>query len=308
MPRRVEANTERLLATFDRAGVHAHLLHPGLGGRAPSGAGRAASSPAGTSWPATAMATSGWTGWGRTHSAPTSAAPRRCWRMPAAWRWPAIAPPTFSLNAAHALGLRHPGRGGLSLQQLGLSGTARPLRHAGRAALPYRPDGGPLWEIPDDHAAGCLAATCPARAAAGSACCPTRCSGWGCAGSTASAAAPGVFYTHPWEYRPGPAAACAVRSPLSRFRHYVNLSRTAGRLERLLADFAWDRMDRVFAGVLGATAHRPASSNERRAPCRSVWPGTGIMLSATAHRRGTPRVSSGPRAGRPGAAARQSRS
>ena len=44
----------------------------------------------------------------------------------------------------------------------------------------------------------------------------------------------------------------AVRSRLSRFRHYVNLARTAGRLERLLGDFAWDRMDQVFAGVLGA--------------------------------------------------------
>jgi hypothetical protein len=30
----------------------------------------------------------------------------------------------------------------------------------------------------------------------------------------------------------------------------VNLARTAGRLERLLRDFAWDRMDRAFASVL----------------------------------------------------------
>jgi hypothetical protein len=60
----------------------------------------------------------------------------------------------------------------------------------------------------------------------------------------------GVFYTHPWEYDPEQPRVRGL-SALSRFRHYVNLSRTAGRLERLLDDFAWDRMDRVFAGVLG---------------------------------------------------------
>jgi hypothetical protein len=30
-------------------------------------------------------------------------------------------------------------------------------------------------------------------------------------------------------------------------RHYLNLSRMEPRLERLLAEFRWDRMDRVFA-------------------------------------------------------------
>jgi hypothetical protein len=30
----------------------------------------------------------------------------------------------------------------------------------------------------------------------------------------------------------------------------VNLSKTADRLDRLLRDFAWDRMDRVFAATL----------------------------------------------------------
>ena len=40
---------------------------------------------------------------------------------------------------------------------------------------------------------------------------------------------------------------------MSRFRHYVNLSRTAPRLERLLRDFAWDRMDRVYAETLASS-------------------------------------------------------
>ena len=32
----------------------------------------------------------------------------------------------------------------------------------------------------------------------------------------------------------------------SRFRHYLNLRRVVPRLRRLLADFEWDRMDRVY--------------------------------------------------------------
>jgi hypothetical protein len=35
----------------------------------------------------------------------------------------------------------------------------------------------------------------------------------------------------------------------TRFRHYTNLGRMQSRLMRLLADFAWDRMDRVFLGA-----------------------------------------------------------
>ncbi|HRE19309.1 MAG TPA: DUF3473 domain-containing protein, partial [Rhodocyclaceae bacterium] len=35
-------------------------------------------------------------------------------------------------------------------------------------------------------------------------------------------------------------------SAKSRFRHYVNLQHTEGRLRRLLADFKWGRMDEVF--------------------------------------------------------------
>ncbi len=56
---------------------------------------------------------------------------------------------------------------------------------------------------------------------------------------------PSVFYIHPWEIDPGqPRQSQAPR--LSRFRHYLNLGRTEGRLRRLLHDFSWARMDRVF--------------------------------------------------------------
>ena len=59
---------------------------------------------------------------------------------------------------------------------------------------------------------------------------------------------PAMFYFHPWELDPdqprvqGPSAK-------SRFRHYLNLKRTEPRMRRLLADFCWDRVDRVFLGA-----------------------------------------------------------
>ena len=56
---------------------------------------------------------------------------------------------------------------------------------------------------------------------------------------------PAIFYFHPWEVDPGQPRAPGV--PLkSRVRHYLNLGRTEARLGRLLADFAWDRMDLVY--------------------------------------------------------------
>lgn len=59
---------------------------------------------------------------------------------------------------------------------------------------------------------------------------------------------PGMFYSHPWEIDPDqPRVAAPWRS---RLRHYLNLSRTSGRLDRLLRDFAWNRVDRVYGEVM----------------------------------------------------------
>jgi polysaccharide deacetylase family protein (PEP-CTERM system associated) len=64
---------------------------------------------------------------------------------------------------------------------------------------------------------------------------------------------PAIFYFHPWEIDPDqPRIANAGWK--SRLRHYTNLSRMDADLERLLRDFAWDRMDRVFAPVLAEQA------------------------------------------------------
>ena len=62
---------------------------------------------------------------------------------------------------------------------------------------------------------------------------------------------PAVFYTHPWEIDPGQPRVPGA-SARARFRHYTGLAASERRLVRLLREFAWDRMDRVYAALLGA--------------------------------------------------------
>lgn len=53
---------------------------------------------------------------------------------------------------------------------------------------------------------------------------------------------PAVFYFHPWEVDPGQPRV--GNAPLrSRFRHYTNLDAMAGKLQKLVNEFAWGRMD-----------------------------------------------------------------
>ena len=54
-----------------------------------------------------------------------------------------------------------------------------------------------------------------------------------------------IFYMHPWEIDPQQPRIPGV-SLKTRFRHYVNIDRTEQRLDRLLSDFAWGRMDDIF--------------------------------------------------------------
>jgi polysaccharide deacetylase family protein (PEP-CTERM system associated) len=54
-----------------------------------------------------------------------------------------------------------------------------------------------------------------------------------------------IFYFHPWEIDPGQPRQQGLDSK-TRFRHYLNLERMERRLDRLLADFDWGRMDEVL--------------------------------------------------------------
>ena len=63
----------------------------------------------------------------------------------------------------------------------------------------------------------------------------------------------GVFYFHPWELDVDQPRIAGL-SAKTRFRHYVNIGRMQSRLNQLLADFAWDRMDRIFLDRAGSDA------------------------------------------------------
>lgn len=62
-----------------------------------------------------------------------------------------------------------------------------------------------------------------------------------------------MFYFHPWEIDPEQPRQQNI-SAKTRFRHYLNLERMESRLHRLLNDFQWDRMDRVFIDAVKRTA------------------------------------------------------
>ena len=54
-----------------------------------------------------------------------------------------------------------------------------------------------------------------------------------------------VFYFHPWEIDENQPRIPGINSR-TRFRHYVNIDRMEGRIQELLWDFKWGRMDHIF--------------------------------------------------------------
>ena len=56
---------------------------------------------------------------------------------------------------------------------------------------------------------------------------------------------PAIFYFHPWEIDAEQPRVAGIDAK-TRFRHYVNIERMPGRLEQLLGDFTWGRMDDIF--------------------------------------------------------------
>ena len=63
---------------------------------------------------------------------------------------------------------------------------------------------------------------------------------------------PAIFYFHPWEIDADQPRVPGINMK-TRFRHYVNIPRMEGRLQQLLADFQWGRMDRIFLARPAAT-------------------------------------------------------
>lgn len=59
----------------------------------------------------------------------------------------------------------------------------------------------------------------------------------------------GVFYFHPWEIDTEQPRIEGIGRK-TRFRHYVNIHRMEKRLNQLLGDFKWGRMDQIFLNRL----------------------------------------------------------
>ena len=74
---------------------------------------------------------------------------------------------------------------------------------------------------------------------------PYAVSRWQIARVNADDKRPAIFYFHPWELDPDQPRVTDATAK-TQFRHYINLKRTAARLDRLLSDFSWGRADQVF--------------------------------------------------------------
>ena len=74
---------------------------------------------------------------------------------------------------------------------------------------------------------------------------PYRVSRWAMQHVNKTDGQPCVFYFHPWEIDPEQPRQQGI-SRKTRFRHYLNLDRMKDRIESLLTDFYWGRMDHVF--------------------------------------------------------------
>lgn len=75
---------------------------------------------------------------------------------------------------------------------------------------------------------------------------PYRFSAWAISRVNHRESRPAIFYFHPWEMDPGQPRVTGA--PLrSRLRHYSRLDAMAGKLDRLLSEFAWGRVDAVAA-------------------------------------------------------------
>lgn len=138
------------------------------------------------------------------------------------------------------------------LQDLGFDydSSVNPIRHdvygiPDAPRFPYRPGAGPLLEVPITTI-GVLGQRLPCGGGGYFRFLPYTVFRSALRRVNARDKQPVVFYCHPWEIDVDQPRVSAA--PLrSRFRHYLNLQRMEGRLQRLLGDFAWGRMDEAFA-------------------------------------------------------------
>jgi len=250
-PRRVEANVDRVLEMFDRAGIHATFFtlgwvakrHPAMVRRIVEGGHE--------------LASHGWD-----HTRADSQEPntfRADVRRTKALlediggvRVNGYRAATFSIGARNQWAFAI-----LRDEGYRYSSSINPIAHdlygmPDAPRVPYQPDNNGFWEMPMTTVRA-FGRNWPCSGGGYFRLLPHAVYRTGLARVNRADSMPGIFYFHPWEIDPGqPRIAGAGWK--SRLRHYTRLSRMAGGLERILRDFAWDRMDVVYAGLLPGSA------------------------------------------------------
>lgn len=153
--------------------------------------------------------------------------------------------PSFSINQNNWWAVEELGNAGYVY-----SSSIYPVRHdhygmPDAPRFPNRPNGADgILELPPTTLA-LLGRNLPAAGGGWFRLMPYALSRWMLQRVNAQDQAPCMFYFHPWEMDAGQPRQSGL-STRTRFRHYVNLQRMPGRMKKLLNDFEWDRVDRVF--------------------------------------------------------------
>jgi len=255
-PRRVEANVDRILAQFARANVHGTFFtlgwiaerHPEMVRRIVAGGHE--------------LASHGWD-----HTRADSQTPdvfredvRRARAVLEDIGGVAVTgyrAATFSIGARNLWAF-----GVLREEGYRYSSSVNPIAHdlygmPDAPRVPFQPDNDGFWEIPMTTVRA-FGRNWPCSGGGYFRLLPSTLYRLGLARVNRTERRPGIFYFHPWEVDPGqPRIAGAGLK--SRVRHYTNLARMEAGIDRILRDFSWDRMDRVFAGLLSEVANEPSS-------------------------------------------------
>ncbi len=155
---------------------------------------------------------------------------------------------TFSIGAANQWAF-----GALQAAGYRYSSSINPIRHdlygmPDAPRTPFHPAGCDLWEIPMTTVRA-FGRNWPCSGGGYFRLLPSMLYYQGLKRVNNQEQQPGIFYFHPWEIDPGQPRIpdCGWKS---RVRHYTNLGRMASAIDRVLRDFTWDRMDRVYAAIL----------------------------------------------------------
>jgi polysaccharide deacetylase family protein (PEP-CTERM system associated) len=248
-PSRVEANVDRILGQFDRAGVHATFFTLGwIAERHPAMVRRIVAA-------GHELASHGWD-----HTRADSQDPETfrldVRRTRALLEDIGGVPVTGYRAATFSIGARNQWAFGI-LRDEGYrySSSINPIAHdlygmPDAPRVPFQPDDNGFWEIPMTTVR-MFGRNFPCSGGGYFRLLPSVLYRKGLARVNAVEGRPGIFYFHPWEVDPGQPRIEGAHWK-SRLRHYTNLSRMAASLDEILRLFAWDRMDRVFGELLPA--------------------------------------------------------